>query len=224
MPYLVVIIDELADLMIVSQSVVEDAIMRLAQMARAVGIHLILATQRPSVNVITGVIKANLPYRISFQVSSRVDSRTVLDTIGAEKLIGMGDMLYMPAGATKPIRAQCSFVSDEEIERVVQFLKEQRRPEYVEIKLEDETAAVRESSGEGERDELFEEAVRVVLEAGQASASMLQRRLKIGYARAARLLDQMEQEGIVGPASGSKPRKILIEPHEWFGDEDEYSG
>lgn len=207
LPYIIIIIDELADLMAIAWATVEEAITRLAQLSRAVGIHLILATQRPSVDVITGVIKANFPYRLSFQVSSKVDSRTVLDMNGAERLLGKGDMLFLPAGLSKPIRAQGSLVGDQEIERVVSFLKSQGQPDYQEeIFKEAEPASFPES----EEDELFERAVQTVLDFGQASASTLQRRFRIGYNRAARLIDRMEKEGIIGPLQGSKPRQILI--------------
>lgn len=212
MPYIVVIIDELADLMAVASRKIEEMVMRLAQLSRAAGIHLILATQRPSVDVITGVIKANFPYRISFQVSSRVDSRTVLDMMGAEKLLGKGDMLYMPAGGGKPIRAQSCLITDEEIERVVKYLEGMGEPDFhkVGFKLEKEREE-EEKSLPGEKDPLFKEAVRVVLMSNQASASHLQRRMSIGYARAGRLIDLMEKEGIIGPPQGSKPRDILVD-------------
>ena len=210
MPYIVVIVDELADLMMVASSDVESAIMRLAQMARAAGIHLIIATQRPSVDVITGVIKANIPSRIAFAVSSAVDSRTILDSGGAEKLLGRGDMLYLPAGLSKPVRVQGAFVSDEEVERVVHYVIEQQKAQYEESMIPDE---VEEPLLE-DVDELFEEAVEIVIDQGQASISMLQRRLKIGYARAARIVDQMEELNIVGPPEGSKPRKLFIQSME----------
>jgi len=213
MPYIVVIIDELADLMSVARRDVEDSITRLAQLSRAAGIHIILATQRPSVDVITGVIKANFPCRLSFQVSSKVDSRTVLDMNGAEILLGKGDMLFLPAGSPKPVRAQACFVSDKEISRTVNFLKKQAGPSYRKEILEESQA---ENGQEGlfEKDELFEDAVKVVLDTRQASSSVLQRRLRIGYARAARLIDMMEAEGIVGPLKGSKGREILIDSYE----------
>jgi S-DNA-T family DNA segregation ATPase FtsK/SpoIIIE len=207
LPYIVVIIDELADLMAVARVTVEEAISRLAQLSRAVGIHLILATQRPSVDVITGVIKANFPYRISFQVSSKVDSRTVLDMNGAERLLGKGDMLFLPAGRSKPIRSQGCLVSDQGIEKVVTFLKSQGEPDYQEEVLKKTEQDSYSQSREA--DELFERAVQVILDSGQASASTLQRRFRIGYNRAARLIDRMEAEGIVGPPQGSKPRQIL---------------
>lgn len=179
-------------------------------MARAAGIHLIIATQRPSVDVITGVIKANIPSRIAFAVSSAVDSRTILDSGGAEKLLGRGDMLYLPAGLSKPVRVQGAFVSDEEVERVVHYVIEQQKAQYEESMIPDE---VEEPLLE-DVDELFEEAVEIVIDQGQASISMLQRRLKIGYARAARIVDQMEELNIVGPPEGSKPRKLFIQSME----------
>lgn len=206
MPYLVIIIDELADLMLVAQNDVEDSICRLAQMARAAGIHLVIATQRPSVDVITGLIKANVPSRIAFAVSSGVDSRTILDMIGAERLIGKGDMLYYPIGASKPLRAQGAFISDKDVQEVVAFWKKQGEPEYAESVTE-----VARASGGGEEgdDELYDDAVQLVVETGNASISMLQRRFRIGYARAARLIDMMELAGVVGPYQGSKPREVL---------------
>ncbi len=214
MPHIIVVIDELHDLMIVAQNSVEDAITRLAQLSRAVGIHLVIATQRPSVDVITGVIKANLPYRISFQVSSKVDSRTVLDMNGAEKLIGKGDMLFLPPGRGTPIRAQCSLVTDEETAKVVSFLKKQRPPEKTitvfEESKEEDISAGRMGTELASDDELFDEAVQLVLQAGKASTSMLQRRLSIGYSRAARLLDMMEERNIISSPRGTKPRTILV--------------
>jgi S-DNA-T family DNA segregation ATPase FtsK/SpoIIIE len=212
MPYLVVIIDELADLMAIASQDIENAITRLAQLSRAVGIHIILATQRPSVDVITGVIKANFPARISFKVASKVDSRTVLDMNGADKLLGKGDMLFLRPGEAKPIRAQGSLVSDSEIEKVVTFLKRQREPQYNEEILREQEKKF--TAPTLEKDEMFDEAVRLVLETGQASVSMLQRRLRLGYTRAARLIDAMEAEGIIGPFRGSKPREILIDTYE----------
>lgn len=209
LPYIIVIIDELADLMAIAQREIENAIQRLAQLSRAVGIHIILATQRPSVDVITGVIKANFPARISFKVASKVDSRTVLDINGADKLLGRGDMLFIEPGAAKPIRAQGSLVADEEIERVVSFIKEQRTPSYDEsIMLQQEKKMIMKKF---EKDEIYDEAVRVVFETKQASVSILQRRLGLGYTRAARIIDMMEQEGLVGPYQGSKAREILVE-------------
>ncbi|WP_257792004.1 FtsK/SpoIIIE family DNA translocase [Anoxybacter fermentans] len=212
LPYIVVIIDELADLMMVAANDVEDAICRLAQMARAAGIHLIIATQRPSVDVITGLIKANIPSRIAFAVSSQVDSRTILDTIGAEKLLGKGDMLFSPIGTNKPRRVQGAFVTTEEVQRVVEFVKRQKEPEYASAiqQLENGELVIDEDE---ERDELYEEAVRIVV-SSSASISMLQRRLRIGYTRAARLIDMMERDGIVGPYAGSKPREVLISESE----------
>ena len=212
LPYIVVIIDELADLMLVAAQEVENAITRLSQLSRAVGIHIILATQRPSVDVVTGVIKANFPARISFKVASKVDSRTVLDMNGADKLLGKGDMLFMRPGDSKPTRAQACLVNDRETERVINFIKEQRTAEY-----DDEILKEQEKKSHGrtyEKDEMYEEAVSMVLETKQASVSMLQRRLGLGYTRAARLVDTMEAEGIVGPYNGSKPRDILIDTME----------
>jgi S-DNA-T family DNA segregation ATPase FtsK/SpoIIIE len=211
-PYIVVVIDELADLMMISSKDVEEAITRLAQMARAVGIHLLLATQRPSVDVLTGIIKANFPARISFQVTSKVDSRTILDTIGAEHLLGAGDMLFLPPGSSKLTRLHGAFVSSGEIKRIVEFLKKQGKPSYldpsvlVEVKKEKETVG-----GEGdEYDEKYDEAVAFVAEIGQASISLIQRRFRIGYNRAARIVEKMEEEGVVGPSDGIKPREVLV--------------
>jgi S-DNA-T family DNA segregation ATPase FtsK/SpoIIIE len=208
LPYIVVIVDELADLMMVAANDVEDAICRLAQMARAAGIHLIIATQRPSVDVITGVIKANIPSRIAFGVSSQVDSRTILDMVGAEKLLGRGDMLFLPVGMSKPIRVQGAFLSDQEVEAVVTFSRGQAEAEY----KEDLVPELDDSAPEGDEmlDELYDQAVRIVLEAKQASVSLLQRRMRIGYTRAARLIDQMEARNVVGPYEGSKPREVMI--------------
>ncbi len=207
LPYIVVLVDELADLMMVASNEVEDAITRLAQMARAAGIHLIIATQRPSVDVITGVIKANIPSRIAFSVSSQTDSRTILDSGGAEKLLGRGDMLFMPVGASKPTRIQGAFLSDEEVEAVVDYCIEQQKANYQPEMIPDE---VDESSTTSE-DELYPEAVQLVVEMQTASVSMLQRRFRIGYNRAARLIDEMEANGIVGPHEGSKPRTVLTQ-------------
>ncbi|MFO7976069.1 MAG: DNA translocase FtsK [Candidatus Hydrogenedentota bacterium] len=211
LPYVVCVIDELADLMMLARAEVEDAIARLAQLARAVGIHLVIATQRPSVDVLTGVIKANFPARISFQVSSRVDSRCILDEIGAERLIGKGDMLYLPPGRSKPTRIQSAFVSDEEMNRLVAYLKTQAPPQYREEIERFGKAADNFDDLTDQDDELFDEAVRIVLETGQASISMVQRRLRVGYTRAARLIDMMELRGIVGPHIGSKAREILVD-------------
>ncbi|QKS71379.1 DNA translocase FtsK [Paenalkalicoccus suaedae] len=207
LPYIVVIVDELADLMMVASSEVEDAITRLAQMARAAGIHLIIATQRPSVDVITGVIKANIPSRIAFGVSSSTDSRTILDGSGAEKLLGKGDMLFLPVGASKPTRIQGAFLSDSEVEKVVRHCIEQQKAQYAtemmpSDKPEQELSEV--------SDELYDDAVTLVTEMQTASVSMLQRRFRVGYARAARLIDEMEQRGVVGPYEGSKPREVLV--------------
>ncbi len=214
LPFIVIIIDELADLMQVSAKTIESAITRLAQLSRAVGIHLILATQRPSVDVITGVIKANFPARISFKVASKVDSRTVLDMNGAENLLGKGDLLFMKPGDAKPNRGQCSYVSDNEIQKVIDFIKTQQNPIYDDSILKQQTIS---SSGmDGEKDELYDEAVRLVIETNQASVSILQRRMRLGYTRAARLIDLMEQNGIVGPYSGSKPRDLLVDREEWL--------
>lgn len=208
LPYIVVIVDELADLMMVAANDVEDAICRLAQMARAAGIHLIIATQRPSVDVITGVIKANIPSRIAFGVSSQVDSRTILDMVGAEKLLGRGDMLYLPMGASKPVRVQGAFLSDSEVETVVNFVRTQGQANYVEdmVPQIEEQPEVQDQV----EDELYDQAVQIILEAKQASVSLLQRRMRVGYTRAARLIDSMEAKGIVGPYEGSKPREVLV--------------
>ncbi|MCA9393239.1 MAG: DNA translocase FtsK [Candidatus Omnitrophica bacterium] len=214
MHYIVVIIDELADLMQVAAKGVEGSITRLAQLSRAVGIHLILATQRPSVNVITGVIKANFPARISFKVASKVDSRTVLDMNGAESLLGKGDMLFIKPGDSKPTRGQGNFVKDEEITKVIQFIKDQQAPSYDDTILTTQKAGM--SGGSEEKDEYYDEAVRLVMETNQASVSILQRRMRLGYTRAARLIDMMEQEGIIGPYCGSKPREILVDREEWL--------
>ncbi len=207
-PYIVVIVDELADLMMVASNDVEDAITRLAQMARAAGIHLIIATQRPSVDVITGVIKANIPSRIAFAVSSATDSRTILDSggAGAEKLLGRGDMLFLPVGASKPIRVQGAFLSDQEVEEVVEYVIGQQKAQYQEEMIPDDIPEVVEEVA----DELYDEAVQLISEMQTASVSMLQRRFRIGYTRAARLIDEMEMRGIVGPYEGSKPRTVLI--------------
>jgi DNA segregation ATPase FtsK/SpoIIIE, S-DNA-T family len=215
LPYIVLVIDELADLMAVASNEIENAITRLAQLSRAVGIHIILATQRPSVDVITGVIKANFPARISFKVASKVDSRTVLDMNGADKLLGRGDMLFMEPGAAKPTRAQSSLVSDKEIERVIDFISSQREPEHEADIAREQT---KKDFGRGaEKDELFDDAVQLVMESGQASVSMLQRRMRLSYTRAARMIDSMEQEGLIGPYCGSKPREILVDREQYLG-------
>ncbi|MDP4127399.1 MAG: DNA translocase FtsK 4TM domain-containing protein [Bacillota bacterium] len=206
LPYVVVIIDELADLMMVAPGEVEDAICRLAQMARAAGIHLIVATQRPSVDVITGLIKANIPSRIAFAVSSQTDSRTILDMNGAEKLLGRGDMLYYPMGASKPLRVQGCYLGDKEVENVVEYLQLQAKPEYQEIPNMD----IGNTQKEEMEDELFYQAAQLFIENGTASVSLIQRRLRIGYTRAARLMDFLEEKGVVGAYEGSKPREVLM--------------
>ena len=219
LPQVVIIIDELADLMMVAPNEVEDAICRLAQMARAAGMHLIIATQRPSVDVITGIIKANIPSRIAFTVSSQVDSRTILDMGGAEKLLGRGDMLYNPIGESKPIRVQGSFVSDAEIESVVDYIKEHNEVRYNESVIETlEKSVTPQSVGGGDEDdtdEFLEDAIDLAVNMGQVSASMIQRKFKVGYARAGRIVDQMEERGIISGHEGSKPRQVLISKEEW---------
>jgi S-DNA-T family DNA segregation ATPase FtsK/SpoIIIE len=216
LPYIVIIIDELADLMMLDRSNVEESITRLAQMARAVGIHLILATQRPSVDVITGLIKANIPTRISFRLATKVDSRTIIDSNGAESLLGKGDMLYLPPGTSRVQRVHAPFVTEKEISAVTAFWKEQGEAEYVhgflEGPKEDDANAAANGESSQEDDDLFDDAVRLVFEFGKASTSLLQRRLRIGYGRAAHLIDMMEHDGLVGPADGSKPREILKSP------------
>jgi len=213
LPLIVVIIDELADLMMVAPGDVETAICRLAQMARASGIHLVVATQRPSVDVITGLIKSNIPSRIAFAVSSGVDSRTILDSYGAEKLLGRGDMLYMPVGAAKPLRLQGAFLSETEVEKLVEFTRHQQEAEY----LDDFSVITEEASNSGDDlDPLYEDAVKLVVESDQASTSFLQRKLKVGYARAARLVDSLEQMGIVGPFDNSKPREVYMTREQWL--------
>lgn len=213
-PYIVIIIDELADLMMEAAKEVEAKICRIAQLARACGIHLVLATQRPSVDVITGTIKANIPSRISFQVSSQIDSRTILDGAGAEKLLGKGDMLFSPSNLSKPVRVQGAFVSDDEVQRVVDFLKSEHEPRYdasVERDIESDTS-VPDRNADEDADELIPDAIEVVLSEGQASVSQIQRKLKVGYARAGRIIDTLETMGIVGPHEGSKPRRVLVGP------------
>lgn len=213
LPYIVVIVDELSDLMMVAGHDVEDAIVRLAQMARAAGIHMILATQRPSVDVITGLIKANVPSRISFAVSSGVDSRTILDQVGAEKLLGRGDMLFLPIGAAKPERVQGAFISVNEVEKIVSWVKEQQEAVYNEDMIPSKNDSENQTDGEDEpEDEFYDQAVALVRKQQSASVSMLQRRFRIGYNRAARIVDAMEAKGIVGPSEGSKPRQVLIPP------------
>lgn len=208
LPYIIIIVDEFANLMAISQKDVEDAVVRLAAMSRAVGIHLIMATQRPSVDVITGLIKANFPYRIAFQVASKTDSRTILDTAGAEKLLGRGDMLFSPAGAPAPIRIQGAYISEEEVIKIVEELKRKELPEYIEDIFGEQQGESEEFDGE---DPIFNDAVEIVLKTKRASASFLQRRLRIGYNRAARLIELMEEKGIIGPPRGSKPREIFID-------------
>ncbi len=218
LPYVLILIDELADLMMLERANVEECITRLAQMARAVGMHLVLATQRPSVDVITGLIKANFPSRISFRVATRVDSRTVLDSMGAEHLLGKGDMLFLPPGSSRLTRVHGAFVTEAETNRVVDFWKEQATPEYDESFLmtpPSEEEGEDAETFEGEQDPMYEDAVRVVLELGKASTSTLQRRLRLGYGRAARILDMMQREGIIGPPDGSKPREVLKRP-DWL--------
>jgi S-DNA-T family DNA segregation ATPase FtsK/SpoIIIE len=208
LPYIVIIIDEFANLMAISQKEVEDAVVRLAAMSRAVGIHLIMATQRPSVDVITGLIKANFPYRIAFQVASKTDSRTILDTIGAEKLLGRGDMLFAPAGSMHIKRIQGAYILEEEVLDIVKELKITGSPDYVENMFSIESE---EGYNIDDSDPIFDEAVEIVLRTRRASASFLQRRLKIGYNRAARLIELMEEKGIIGPPRGSKPREIYVD-------------
>ena len=217
MPQIVIIIDELADLMMVAPGEVEDAICRLAQLARAAGIHLVIATQRPSVNVITGLIKANVPSRIAFAVSSGVDSRTIIDMNGAEKLLGKGDMLFYPAGFPKPQRVQGAFVSDEEVGRVVEFLTEQGMvAEYnPEVESRVSSPSMDGGSGASERDEYFVQAGRFIIEKEKASIGMLQRMFKIGFNRAARIMDQLAEAGVVGEEEGTKPRKVLMSMEEF---------
>jgi S-DNA-T family DNA segregation ATPase FtsK/SpoIIIE len=220
LPYIVIVIDELADLMMLDKANVEESITRIAQMARAVGIHLILATQRPSVDVITGLIKANVPTRMSFRLTTKTDSRTILDSNGAEVLLGRGDMLFLPPGSSRLQRVHAPFVTEKEISAVVEFWKEQGSAEYAqgftEAPREDKTRGDGTEEGEDNaHDDAYEDAVRVVLDSGKASTSLLQRRLRIGYGRAAHLIDLMENDGIVGPADGSKPREIL-KPPSWL--------
>jgi S-DNA-T family DNA segregation ATPase FtsK/SpoIIIE len=228
LPYIVIIIDELADLMMLDSSNVEESITRLAQMARAVGIHLVLATQRPSVDVITGLIKANFPARMSFRVATKVDSRTILDANGAEALLGRGDMLYLPSGSARVHRLHAPYVTEKEIAAVVEFWRAQGTAEYEEKflqapKEERETGGAGTDGGNDEEaanDPLYEDAVKLVVEFGKASTSLLQRRLRIGYGRAAHLIDLMERDGIVGAADGPKPREVLKRP-DWLSEVEE---
>ena len=215
MPQIVIIIDELADLMMAAPGEVEDSICRLAQMARAAGIHLIIATQRPSVDVITGLIKANIPSRLAFAVSSGIDSRTILDSVGAERLLGKGDMLFNPVGMSKPVRIQGAFVTDQEVESIVEFLKQHKSVEYNTAVLDEITSSVKHGEGSEEHDEYYDRAIELVVNKEKASVSMLQRQFRIGYNRAARLMDELEATGIVGPEDGSKPRKVLISKAEY---------
>ena len=220
LPYIVVIIDELADLMITAGREIEEPICRLAQMARAVGIHLILATQRPSVDVITGVIKANFPARIAYQVATKVDSRTILDSMGAEQLLGNGDMLYLPSGTPKPIRLQAPYISTDEVEAMVEAIAVQQGSGYSYTRpwtlpsLRAKGGGTSSGNDDGEYDELFEEAAWCFFRNKQGSTSMLQRRLKIGYSRAARIVDELERVGIIGPSDGAKAREVRIESEE----------
>ena len=208
LPFIVIIIDELADLMMIASRDVEVALTRLAQMARAAGIHLILATQRPSVDVLTGIIKANFPTRLTFQVSSRTDSRTIIDSNGAENLLGNGDLLLLPPGTAKLQRIHGAYISEEEITKITEFLRAQKRPEYdlsvVKSKVQEE-----DTTNQEEHDERYDDAVALITKTRQASISMIQRHLRIGYNRAARIIEMMEKEGIVGPSDGVKPREVL---------------
>jgi len=226
MPYIVVVIDELADIMQAYPRELESAIVRLAQMSRAVGIHLVLSTQRPSVNVITGLIKANIPGRIALQVASQIDSRTILDTGGAEKLLGAGDMLYLSGEMSQPQRVQSAFISEEEVKKVVKFLTKQYEdevPDEINFAVAEKDSmfdAMDSGLDDDEDDELYEEAKEIIIEAGKASTSYLQRKLRIGYARAARLMDILEDRGIIGPQDGSKAREVFVDGSE--DDEEEY--
>ena len=224
LPQIVIIVDELADLMMVAAKDVEDAICRLAQKARAAGMHLVIATQRPSVDVITGLIKANVPSRIAFAVSSQIDSRTILDMAGAEKLLGKGDMLFYPIGASKPTRVQGAFVSDEEVEQIVDFVKSNGTAVYREdildtiengSKEEQKKNLEAEQQADDDTDPFLNEAIDTVVETGQASTSFIQRRFKVGYARAGRIIDQMEERGVISGYQGSKPREVLMSKERW---------
>ncbi|MDU5262593.1 MAG: DNA translocase FtsK, partial [Clostridium celatum] len=218
LPYIVVIVDELADLMMACPNDVEDYICRLAQMARAAGMHLIIATQRPSVDVITGVIKANIPSRVSFAVSSGTDSRTILDQVGAEKLLGRGDMLYYPIGENKPVRVQGAFISEEEVENVVEFIKQSDEDiDYSEDILNHiNNEVTNEAVITNEGDELLEEAIKIVVEYQQASTSFIQRKLRVGFNRASRIMDELEERGVISEKDGSKPRQVLIEKEDIY--------
>ncbi|MCL2617300.1 MAG: FtsK/SpoIIIE domain-containing protein, partial [Defluviitaleaceae bacterium] len=217
LPQIVIIIDELADLMMVAPGEVEDSICRLAQMARAAGLHLIIATQRPSVDVITGLIKANVPSRLAFAVSSGTDSRTILDTVGAERLLGKGDMLFSPVGLGKPQRIQGAFISDKEVESIVGFVKRGEKIKYDDDMIERITAArpSGDTGQESDTDEFFDAAAEFVISKDKASASLLQRQFRIGYNRASRLIEDLEAKGIVGPEDGAKPRKVLMNAYQW---------
>jgi S-DNA-T family DNA segregation ATPase FtsK/SpoIIIE len=216
LPFIVIAIDELADLMMVARGDVETSIARLAQMARAVGIHLVLATQRPSVDVITGIIKANFPSRIAFRVSSKVDSRTIIDSNGAEALLGQGDMLFLPPASARLIRVHGSLVNEAEVKRITDHSRKQAQPDYNEqVTMSEQEAEEGDDGFVGERDELHDEALAIVTDMGRASTSVLQRRLSIGYGRAAKILDTMEKEGFIGPAEGAKPRKVLPAAYEF---------
>ncbi|MDH3525713.1 MAG: FtsK/SpoIIIE domain-containing protein, partial [Acidobacteriota bacterium] len=210
LPYYVIVIDELADLMMVAAADVEASIARLAQMARAVGIHLIIATQRPSVDVLTGTIKANFPCRLAYATASRHDSRTILDAIGAERLLGKGDLLFMPAGTSRPIRLHGAYVTEQETAGLVRWLKKQGPPQIDSSVLEEPGEGRSAGEGGDNDDDMFEEAARLVIAERKASASFLQRRLRVGFSRAARLIDMMEQDGLLGPPQGSKPREVLV--------------
>ena len=226
LPYIVIIVDELADLMMVCPNDVEDYIGRLAQMARAAGMHLVIATQRPSVDVITGVIKANIPSRISFAVSSQIDSRTILDGSGAEKLLGKGDMLYYPVGESKPLRVQGCFISEEEVEQVVTFIKnEQGDINYEEDIIDhinnaaDSTKSSEHNENSDDADELLNEVINIVVEYGQASTSFIQRKFRIGFNRASRIMDQLEERGVISEKDGSRPRQVLITRQQLIDDD-----
>jgi len=210
LPYIVVIIDELADLMMIAKKEVEISIARIAQKARAAGIHLVVATQRPSTDVVTGLIKANLPSRASFQLASYIDSKTILDRMGAERLLGQGDMLFIPPGVSSLLRLHGAYLSDDEIEKITTFLKAQGKPVYRDEILENEDAEGAEDGEDGEHDDLYHKAVELVREQGHASASFLQRRFSVGYNRASRLIEMMEMQGVVGPANGAKPREVFM--------------
>jgi S-DNA-T family DNA segregation ATPase FtsK/SpoIIIE len=215
-PQIVIIIDELADLMMASPSEVENSICRLAQKARAAGMHLIVATQRPSVDVVTGLIKANIPSRIAFSVASQFDSRTILDMAGAEKLLGKGDMLFSPVGSTKPYRVQGPYISEKEIDKVIKFVKKEGGSPVYDEEIQKAIESHEKRGGAEPQDELTEDAIAFILKSGQASVSMLQRRFRIGYNRAARIIDEIEEKGIIGPSDGSRPRQVLVTEDQYF--------